>query len=221
MSIFSEYNNFRYIYPPRPETAMDPAQLDGTGPGWIAQPKYNGSCAVVFINGRKDYRIYNRHGETLTLQKPISYTALNDCDKYMVLCGEYLNKNKIGEGNSLFNHKFIIWDILVWKGQYLIGQTFEQRLILLHALFGTSRAFVTGKGITMFEHLHTTGVDDVLMAPSYENYFKALYDEIIHTDLYEGLVLKKAAAKLELGFREKNNFSWQVKARKPTNIYKF
>src|SRR5579859_6691628 len=146
MSIFSEYNDFKYIYPPRPETAMDPALLDDTGPGWIAQPKYNGSCAVVFINGRKDYRIYNRHAERLTLQKPISYTALNDCDKYMVLCGEYLNKNKIGEDHNVFNHKFIIWDILVWKGQYLIGQTFEQRLVLLHALFGTSRAFVTGKG---------------------------------------------------------------------------
>ena len=127
----------------------------------------------------------------------------------------------MGEANSIFNHKFIIWDILVWKGQYLIGQTFEQRLVLLHALFGTSRAFVTGKGITMFEHLHATGVDDVLMAPSYENYFKALYDEIVHTDLYEGLILKKAAAKLELGYREKNNSSWQVKARKPTKNYQF
>jgi ATP-dependent DNA ligase len=91
MSIFSEYNQFRYIYPPRAEAVMDPKLLNEIGDGWIAQPKYNGSRSVLFISGRKDYRIYNRHAEELVLQKPINYTELNDSDKYMVLCGEYLN----------------------------------------------------------------------------------------------------------------------------------
>jgi len=221
MSIFSNYDDFKYIYPPRAEAAIEPSMLDDLGFGWIAQPKYNGSCSVVFVNGRNDYGIFNRHGERLTLQRPIQYTALNDSDKYMVLCGEYLNKNKVGEDGIVFNHKFIIWDILVWKGEYLVGRTFEDRLTLLHTIFGTSRGYVTPGGIAMFDHLHATGVEDVFMAPSYQNYFKDLYEDVIQTDLYEGLVLKKAEAKLELGFREKNNTTWQVKARKPTKIYKF
>lgn len=221
MSIFSEYKDFKYIYPPRPESAIAPYMLKDIGEGWVAQPKYNGSCGVLFINGHKEYRIFNRHTEELTLQRPIQYTDLNDSEKYMVLCGEYLNKNKIGEDGNTFNHKFIIWDILVWKGEYLIGSAFEDRLIILYKLFGSSRGAVTEKGISIFNHLHTTQVENVYMAPSYQNNFMRLYDELIQTDLYEGLVLKKKAAKLELGFREKNNSGWQVKARKETKNYKF
>lgn len=222
MSIFSKYNEFKYIYPPRPESAIDPKLLHEVGDGWIAQPKFNGSCSILFINGRKEYKIYNRTAEELTLQKPINYTDLNDCDnKYMVLCGEYLNKNKRGEDGKPFNHKFIIWDILVWKGEYLIGSAFEDRLIILYKLFGNSRGHVTAGGIIMFNHLHTTNVENVFMAPAYSNGFKQLYDELVHTDLYEGLVLKKAAGKLELGFREKNNSGWQIKVRKGTKNYSF
>ena len=221
MSIFSEYNDFKYLYPPRPESAIAPHELDYISEGWIAQPKFNGSCAVLFINGHKDYKLFNRHGEELTLQKPIPYTELNDSDKYMVLCAEYLNKNKKGEDGKPFNHKFIIWDILVWQGRYLVGETFEARLHLLINLFGCSRSSVTGDTLTMFEHLHTTRTENVYMAPSYTTKFKALYDDIIRTDLYEGLVLKKGSAKLDVGFKEKNNSTWQVKARKETRNYIF
>ncbi len=221
MSIFSAYNEFRYIYPPRAESAIDPTYLNNMGDAWIAQPKYNGSCAVLFIKGYEEYRICNRNGEPLTLQMPIRYTELNDSSKYMVLCGEYLNKNKIGEGGAPFNHKFIIWDILVWKGEYLVGKTVEERLHILYNLFGSSRGFVSDKGIALFNHLHTTQVKDVFMAPSYQNNFKGLYDELIQTDLYEGIVLKRKSAKLEVGSREKNNSAWQVKARKGTKNYSF
>lgn len=221
MSIFSAYNEFRYIYPPRAESAIDPDHLRNMGAPWIAQPKYNGSCAVLFIKGREEYKIYNRNGEPLTLQMPLAYTSLNDSAKYMVLCGEYLNKNKMGEDGTPFNHKFIIWDMLVWKGEYLVGKTVEERLLILYHLFGNNRGFVSEKGITMFNHLHTTHVKDVFMAPSYQNNFKGLFDEIIQTDLYEGLVLKRKIAKLEIGNGAKNNSAWQVKARKGTRSYSF
>ncbi len=221
MSIFSEYKDFRYIYPPRAECAIDPSTLDDIGDGWIAQPKYNGSCAVVFIEGRRGYKIYNRHGEELKLQKPIEYNHLNDSEGFMVLCGEYLNKNKKGEDGHSFNHKFIIWDILVWKGVYLIGKTFEERITIIHELFGTNRSCVTQEGFSIFNHLFTTSIRDVFVVPSYNSDFRALYKEITQTDVYEGLVLKKASAKLEAGFKENNNSAWQVKARKRTKNYGF
>jgi ATP-dependent DNA ligase len=221
MSIFFDYDECKYLYPPRAESAIRADQLDCIGNGWVAQPKYNGSCAVLFLNGKKEYKIYNRFGKPLTLQQPLNYTQLNDSDKYMVLCGEYLNKNKRGEGGLPFNHKFIIWDILVWQGRYLVGQTLEERLSLMLRLFGSSRSLVTNDRIIFFKHLHTTTVENVFMAPSYLGDFKSLYYEITETELYEGLVLKKSAARLELGFKEKNNSSWQVKARKETRSYKF
>ncbi|SIO53907.1 ATP-dependent DNA ligase [Chitinophaga niabensis] len=221
MSIFSDYTEFRYIYPPRPEAAIAPALLKGFGEGWAAQPKYNGSCAVLFINGYRDYQLYNRRNEKLSLQNVIQYNLLNDSEKYMVLCGEYLNKNKFGEDGKAFNHKFIIWDILVWRGRYLIGETFENRLTLLHELFGSSRGYVSKNNMSIYNHLHTTQVENIFMAPAYLDGFCELYQDVAETDLYEGLVLKKANARLEPGFREKNNHSWQIKARKPTLNYKF
>lgn len=222
MSIFSEYNDFKYIYPPRPESAIAPDQLDEIGAGWIAQPKYNGSCSVAFINGRKDSKLFNRTGEELSLQKSLNYLDLNDSDKFMVLCGEYLNKNKKGEDGNFFNNKFIIWDILVWKGRYLIGETLEARLLILLELFGCSRALVESNGkLGIYEHLLTTKVENIFLAPSYESYFKSLYESIVKTDLYEGLVLKNMTAKLQMGFKEKNNAAWQVKVRKATKNYSF
>ena len=227
MSIFSEYNDFKYIYPPRPETTISSDELDGISEGWIAQPKYNGSCALAFINGQTDYKLFNRRGEELSLQRPLNFKELNDSKKYMVLCGEYLNKNKKGEDGLPFNHKYIIWDILVWKGYYLIGETFETRLNILIDLFNGTNLIVTPEGdltsriATKYEYLTPTKTEDIFLAPSYVNHFKTLYDDITKTDLYEGLVLKRGAAKLEKGFTERNNISWQVKVRKPTKNYTF
>jgi len=214
MSIFAKYDQFRYIYPPRPEIKINPIHLASLGTEWIAQPKYNGCCSVVFINGFKEYSLYNRKAGRLFLQKPLKCTALNDSRKFMVLCGEYLNRNQNGEDGKPFNHKFIIWDILVWKGLYLIGETFENRLEILHKLFGTSTGQVSAQGISMFNYLHTTKVEDVYMAPTYVNHLKQLYDDIIKTDLYEGLVLKRARGKLQHGFNKRNNTDWQLKARR-------
>jgi ATP-dependent DNA ligase len=217
MSMFPKYDQFKYIYPPRPPQAgIKPAHLGSIGNEWIAQPKYNGSCGVLFINGFKEYRLCNRTAGKLSCQKPLNYTALNDSKKFMVLCGEYLNKSQKGEDGKPFNHKFIIWDILVHKGFYLIGETFQNRLNILHELFGTSSAQVTDQGIGMFDYLHTTKVENVYMAPTYVNHLKQLYDDIIKTDLYEGLVLKRATGKLQHGFIQRNNTDWQLKVKKKT-----
>ena len=219
--MFSEYNEFKYIYPPRPESAIPPEELERINDGYIAQPKYNGSCAALFINGRSDFQLYNRCGFPLTNHQFISYTQLNDSDRYMVLCGEYLNKNKKGEDGLPFNHKFIIWDILVWQGRYLVGETFESRLKILSNLFGTNQSLVTASSLVMYEHLQTTPVENVYVSPSYVNNFKSLYDEVVQTELYEGIVLKKASARLDTGFKPRNNYTWQFKARKETKNYAF
>jgi len=70
-------------------------------------------------------------------------------------------------------------------------------------------------------HLCFTNYANVYKAPYYTKSFDLLYQSIVNTDLYEGLVLKRKNAKLTLGLNEKNNSDWQIKCRKPTKNYAF
>ena len=113
--------------------------------------------------------------------------------------------------NSLFN-KFVIFDILVNAGDYLIGKTFEQRIKLLDEMFGQNEC----------EKDYLFGIsDNVYRVKSYENNFNMLFDKLTPIDLIEGLVLKRKNARLEMGNTELNNTKSQIKARKPTLNYKF
>lgn len=217
------YEQFLYLRPPRAETAMEAKYLAGVNESeYFAQPKYNGSCTSLFLKGREHHRLFNRHGEELTLQRPLNYLDLNDsADKWMVLCGEYMNKGKKGEDGNLFNHKFIIWDILVHQGVYLLGTTVDARILLLQELFGTSRAKVTGKDLTIYDHLIITEHPNIFLAPTYSANFQDVYNSVVPTDAYEGIVVKRRDAKLGMGLNEKNNAGWQFKVRKPTKNYNF
>ena len=117
-----------------------------------------------------------------------------------------------------------MWDILVHDSQYLVGFTLSERLELMERLWPCQRMQVTDRGLVEYKHLCYTGTQGVYKTPSYlggSGYFSELYNELIKTDVYEGMVLKKANAKLELGFGEKNNSGWQIKVRKATRNAKF
>lgn len=216
------YNEFKFIYPPRAEVKTTPklvSHYDTTE--YIAQPKYNGSCVSVFLND--NHRVVNRHNEPKTrVDKSIDFKSVNKWDKWMVLSGELMDKSKKGEDGNVING-FIMWDILVYKGEYLIGSTTTERLEIMEKEWSCQRMMITPKGFVEYKHLCYTGIEGIYKSPSYMGglgYFSKLYDELIVTDAYEGLVIKKANAKLELGFGEKNNSGWQLKARKPTKNYR-
>lgn len=209
-----------YIYPPRPEVKIPSSDLhkfdDGT---YFGQTKYNGSCCVLFVT-ETDHKAWNRHKEPMSNFKA-NISTLHRGKGQMVLCGEYLNKSQPGEGDSNLNHKFVIWDIIGYENEWLIGATTEQRLELLETLYPCHRMVVNDKGLQTFKHLCCTDMDDVFKAPTYTHGFYSLYNEIVKTPLYEGFVLKKRDAKLEMGFGEKNNTQWQLKCRKQTKNYPY
>ncbi len=220
-----KYDKFKYIYPPRPEHKTSPDKLDTYDNGeYIAQPKYNGSCCIVFTNG-KELAVYNRHHELLNLlsnYKEIDFKALSLTNNWFVYAGEYLNKSKLSEHGTKDNNKFIIWDVLVHDGNYLIGETLQKRLELLENTFPCQRAVVKEHGnLEIYNHLCLTNLNGIYKAPSYLNNFQALYNDLVKVDVYEGLVLKKKESKLTYGFQELNNHEWQIKARKATKIYNF
>lgn len=217
-----KYNKFNYLYPPRPEFKLPASELPTYNNGeYIAQPKYNGSACMVFTN-RTELHVYNRHKQPLSYYSPaIHFKELAKTDKWFVYCGEYLNKSKLGETGEKERDKFVIWDVLVWDGEYLIGETLSSRLQLLEMIYPCQRAVATAERFEIYDHLCCTEHTGIYKAPTYVHSFEKLYEEIIKTDLYEGVVLKKINSTLGYGLQELNNQDWQVKCRKTTKNYHF
>jgi hypothetical protein len=64
-------------------------------------------------------------------------------------------------------------------------------------------------------------LDNLYVVKSFETDFKEIFDELTQIDMYEGLVLKRKDAKLELGLGEKNNTKTQIKFRKEAKNYQY
>ena len=211
------YNRFSYIYPPRPKNAAPIADISKYDNGsMLAQPKYNGSNCTIFTNGI-EWRVHNRHNDKLTNFKltpeEMSINIFKgEIGKWIVINGEYLNKAKNDEKGVLFNHKLIIFDLLVYEGDYLLGKTFKQRIDLLDAIYGTEDSDK--------EYLYKIS-DNIYRTKTYGAGFVDLYSNLAKIDLIEGLVVKRHDAKLELGLTEDNNSKSQIKFRKKTLNFSF
>lgn len=211
-----KYNSYRYIYPPRPKNAIPDSELNfWDNKSLIAQPKLNGSNCVIFMDGTRNM-VMNRHNQRLTNFElsQVELNALYKCNtgELMVINGEYLNKSKQDERGVTFNHKLVIFDILVFKSDYLVGSTFSDRITLLDELYGTNDSEKP--------YLYSVS-DNVYRVKSFETGFKQIFDDLTKIDMVEGLVLKRKSAKLEIGNTENNNTKSQLKARKATKNYKY
>ncbi len=208
------YNNYKYIFPPRPQNAMPPKDISRFDNGsLIAQPKMNGSNCLIFTNGEY-VNVMNRHGQNLTnfiLNKDEVLNLYNG-DGWMVINGEYLNKSKRDENGSIFNHKLIIFDILVHNSKHLVGKTFAERVDLMSEIYGNEECEK--------EYLYGYS-DNVYCVKSYYNGFEQKFNELIKIDVIEGLVCKRKSARLELGTTLTNNTKSQIKFRKKCKSYKF
>jgi len=211
------YNNFSYIYPCRPKNAAPIPDIQKYDNGMmLGQPKFNGSNCSIYTNGI-EWKIFNRHNDRLTNfnLSPIEMSNnLFKCErgKWMMINGEYLNKAKNDETGNQFNHKLIIFDILVFNSDYLLGKTFQNRVDLLDEVYGKQECEK--------DYLYQIS-DNIYRTKTYHTGFQQLYSDISKIDMIEGLVLKRMNAKLELGLKEDNNSKSQIKFRKATKNYQF
>ena len=210
-----KYTNYRYIFPPRPRNAIQDSELEFWDNGsLVAQPKLNGSNTTIYTNGVK-HIVMNRHGQRLT-NFQLTDNEIKDIyrgtGEWMVINGEYMNKSKSDENGQVFNHKFVIFDILTFDGEYLVGDTFEQRIQLLDKLYGQ----VDSEKDYLYRISQNT-----YRVKSYYVGFKSLFDKYTPIDLVEGLVLKRKNSKLEISSGTENNWRGQLKSRKPTKNYKY
>lgn len=210
------YDKFRYLFPPRPKNPIDPSELDFFDNNTlIGQPKINGSNCVLFTDGRQTL-VMNRHNSRLTgfnlNQDELNSLYRGEKGEWMVLNGEWLNKSKKDETGNVLNHKLVIFDILVYKSDYLVGSTFSERIDILTDLYGEK---VSDK-----DYLYSIS-DNVYRVKNYESNFQEIFNHLSQIDFVEGLVLKRKNAKLEIGNTENNNTKSQIKCRKKTKLYKY
>jgi hypothetical protein len=212
-----KYNSFRYLYPPRPKNAIPDSDLNFWDNGSLfGQPKINGSNATIYTNGI-ELLVMNRHGQYLTnvniSKEEILRLFRGEVGKWLVLNGEYLNKSKQDENRLVFNHKLVIFDILVYNSEYLIGETFQDRINLLDKLYEQKDSEKP--------YLYSIS-DNIYRVKSFETGFKQIYDHLAKDNsIYEGVVLKRKSAKLETGNTENNNTKSQLKCRVSTKNYKY
>ncbi len=206
-----EYKNYKYIYPPRPENKISPESLQKFESGFLVQPKLNGSSMQIYTDG-KTVITMNRHKEPIMCKiDRDELKELHRGDGWMVLCGEYMNKNQKDENNEPWNIKFVIFDILVLNGAYLLKTTFKERFDILTNLY---------KDNPVKKHLHYIS-ENCFRVGSIESNFDSVYKDITRYQMYEGLVLKQTNGKLEIGTHKNNNLKTQIKCRKPTKNYAF
>jgi ATP-dependent DNA ligase len=157
----------------------------------------------------------NRHGQRLTgfsINTDEILSLYKGTGGWMVLNAEYLNKSQTDETGRVFNHKLIIFDILVYDSNYLVGSTFESRVKLLDELYGNKECDK--------EYLYNIS-ENVYRVKTYTENFENLFNNLIKIGMYEGLVFKRMSGKLEMGLRELNTCASQFKIRKGTKSYKY
>lgn len=209
------YKAGTYIYPPRPEYKISAESLSKYDTGeYIAEPKFNGSNLEIYLNASTIHKTMNRHNKLITNFKLTNneMLSLHKGKGEMLLNGEYMNKSQSDENGKVFNHKLVIFDILVLNDEHLVGTTCLERYNMLLDLYPDKKDYN--------EYLYQIS-ENIFLVKSFDKDFLALYQKIVKIDMLEGWVLKKKNGKLEQGTREKNNVGWQLKARKETKNYQF
>jgi hypothetical protein len=204
------YDKWRFLYPPRPTTAIAPATLNVyQNRGWICEIKKNGTCTVLGLSPDKKIYPFTRHAEMHSAWKPDldspCLRKLKDLpNEWFVFAGEILHS----KGNGI-RDTFYIFDILVADSKQLVGTTKISRTDLLYSMFKTEPG--------------PRGYDFVderlwLAKPLITESFEDVYNNLPFVE-DEGVVLKNPMAKLGFCFSEGSNSNWNVKCRHRTKNF--
>ena len=189
----------RIIYPPRPKGKMshvDLAYYEKSGK-WIAQRKFRGSRCVIYISVDRQVICGNRHGaEFVRFKFDASYKEelldvlnLEEGQSYW-LDGELMNKDKNATNEIIF------FDVLQ-AGRYFFGGPSQMdRLDILKRICGHPQKKCT-------QNIALEVSKRFWMAETFEHGFLERFNESLHSENLEGLVLRKKDSALDnFGIRE-------------------
>jgi hypothetical protein len=209
-----KYTDFKFLYPPRPETAVVTAMLSYfEKQGWVAQYKKNGTCTIVGIAPNKDVILMNRHGEShkawfITEHLKGELARLFPENKWFLLVAEIMHSKGPTIKDTLFVH-----DMLVWKSDMLLDSTFKERQDILD-----NRLITNVEG---HSHYVLDDKNKLWYAKRFDKDFKKIFNSIRDPKIDEGLVLKDPEGKLRNCLTPTDNSYWMVKCRHKSKGYAF
>jgi len=208
------YEEYSYLYPPRPEAAIQPKSLDYYEKlGWVAQYKKNGTNTVIWISPDKKIILRNRHAThhrawQITKHLEDEIVRLFPDDGWYVFCAEIMHSKTPTIKDTLY-----IYDLVVWGSELLLGSTFMERQKLLDSILLTN--------VEAYSHYICDTQGKIWYPKLVKSNFRKVFDSIKEPKIDEGLVLKNPDGKLSLLLRPNNNNDWQVKCRHPHKNYNF
>lgn len=222
------FDTFKYLFPPRTEMKIPP------GPGgvrkiWegfpdaLAQFKMDGTRNLMYVFPDQHVECWNRHEEkqkqyTLTPSMAKQVRALNlPAGKFHVLDGELIHAKTKNIKDVMY-----MFDILVFDGEYLIGENYITRYNLLASL-------MKGTGSKLWSETYFPSDFSPIEGRMYlaENYpatkWEWMWQVAQSVDFCEGMVLKRTGpvSALTTGYRQINNDGFMLRVRKPKKNYKF
>lgn len=187
------------IYPPRPKGKMlytDLPYYESTGK-WIAQRKFRGSRAVIFISPEREITLGSRHGRSFAKfslnkaykQEILSGLNLKDGASYW-LDAELMNKDE----NA--TNELILFDVLQEGHYFFSGPNQTERLQILNRICNSPKEYCAN-------NIALKVTDRVWMAETFDSNFMDRYKEALPIKQLEGLVLRKKNSTLDnFGYAE-------------------
>lgn len=202
------------LYPPHPESKISSHKLEQyerTGE-WLAQRKFNGTHILLYVSKDRKVGIFTRHGTppaifSLSKSHVQQILSLNlELGKDYWLNGELLDhKTK----SKSYKGKIVLFDVL-HAGSYLIKKLDQsQRLDLLSEICNHPTELESAGGIAL------KVTDDIWMAETWRDNFQKHFQEFLHLDEIEGLILRKARSFIDNFGQKQYSVPWIVRCRKP------
>lgn len=205
----------RYIYPPRPRSVLLPQQLsDEEKKGcWIWQHKFNGDrcVAIIEVGKSRTVTLCNRHGKFHPRDKfPKLRKELSTANLFLPEGTHYLDGELLAAPAS---ETLVLFDVLQ-VSKYLIGQTLERRLELLHEICGHPTEPCN-------QQIALEVSDRIWLSRNGDQNFVEHFREYESSPMIEGLVLKRKGSTLDSWGRSEYEVDWQIRCRKPSKNYRF
>jgi hypothetical protein len=205
----------KIIYPPRPKGKILPSQLSvlEAKKELVAQRKFNGQRNLTHRTPEGEITIWSRYGRKHKayrmpgfLKRELAALNYEDGKEYW-LDGELLD-SKVASGPK---DTVVLYDVLQ-AGPYLFGQKLLDRLTLLNTICRSPTELADPPVALRVS-------DHVWLAQTWSGDFDLHFNEYLHLDLIEGLVLKEIASGLDSFGHQEYSCSWQWRCRKPGPSY--
>lgn len=215
-----QYNSFKYIYPQLPKKSTSGKHLDNFDNGeYVLQPNYEGEVCTVFTNGF-ELMVYDHRGKILkNVSNTIDFRRMALSKNWFVYTGLYCNKYRNVE-MAFEQDRFIITDVLVWDGEYLVGTTLLERLSLLDHAFKFNVTMISDCFVETFKFLYCTEIIGVFRARVYHSHFVSLFEQM-NKAAYDGVVLRKKETQLQDSMRSRNNRQDNILCRNRISFFNF